>query len=257
MKEPLEQITENSSKLIITDIFGTTTPIEFAKKDLSDNLNKPEVIEQLNKDVEGSKIISQYGSVNAVVKAGWAAYTIGEKSHIDFKNYIRLTEVGSKIGYDTKTLKMPIFDDVKDTFIEIKSKSIDVVVFSSGTKEISKKSFESAGIDGFIKEYYSSAEGDEKEVGSKTNPKSYKNIVEDHGSNLEETVYIADSVEECDAARDAGIGTVYYIDRKLNNAECVMKKGIMYINDYKNILKVFESLNQQYVKEIAEVEIET
>ncbi|MBU0471996.1 MAG: HAD hydrolase-like protein [Nanoarchaeota archaeon] len=204
-----------------TDVMGTTTPKKEEIKQVTDYLmNNTHVQEEASK---------RTGLDNIVEK-----YTLGNQSpkgSPEFNEMINIYDVAAEIGYESKEIQLKLYQDVTDTLKDVNEKEIPISVFGTGGAKGTKLGFEGAGIGYIVNKYHTAFKNG---LGSKYDPETYKKIAIQEGVNLQTVAYITDEQPEVDAAVEAGVGSVFLIDR---NAEREQKEGYSVINDYVQILE--------------------
>lgn len=216
--------------LYVTDIMGTTTP-----KSQIDTLNTA----LLNLRGGGLEELCSTTNVSPeeipkIVEKGMESHKKGDKGSPEFKKYMTLMDVVSPIAYKTGQARLEIYDDVPETLDAIRTLGGRVSIFSSGGLDASVEGMKGNGLDRLINNYYSSSESD---IGDKTKPESYKAIAKKERVDLKRTCYVTDDKKEAVAAVGAGIGKVFYIDRKAKESG-VIENGYTIINDYRQVVQL-------------------
>ncbi|MBO0859720.1 MAG: acireductone synthase [Chloracidobacterium sp.] len=226
---------ESSASLILLDIEGATTPIDFVYKTLfpfararvgdylARNWDAPEVqahLAQLRD--EGSADISQ--GLNPPNPAAPAAIE-GESASEQIERavaYIHwlmdrdrkstpLKAIQGKIwqeGYQAGELLSEVFDDVPPAFARWRRRNKLICIYSSGSELAQKLLFAhtTAGdLTDYIYRYFDTT------IGHKIEEESYRRIAEELRLSPTEILFISDVIAELDAARAAGMKTILAI----------------------------------------------
>jgi|SRR5882672_4897561 len=225
-------LNEASAPLILLDIEGTTTPIDFVYKTLfpfararvkdylSRNWDAPEVqADLIQLRAERSADVSQ--GLNPPALAAVAALK-GESSSEQIESaaaYIHwlmdldrkstpLKAIQGRIwqeGYQAGELFGEVFDDVPPAFARWRRLYKLICIYSSGSALAQKLLFThtTAGdLTGYICRYFDTTIGHKIEAGS------YWRIAEELRLATAEIVFISDAIAELDAARAAGMKTI-------------------------------------------------
>jgi len=187
---------EKKYNAVVIDMVGTIVPMEYYSKTIDQFIKS-------NVGAIAEKTGKTTGEISDMANNGIKA----EKGSDLFNNYLKMSEVATGMSYDAN-IPLELYSDVKGTLQELKESGVRVVTYASGSKNISKKGAQSASIDNYIEEYYST------EVGKKNLPQSFKNIADNIEVPVEKCLYIADSEAETEAATLAGFGEVIFLDRK-------------------------------------------
>jgi len=200
-------------RAIVTDIEGTTSSLSFVKdvlfpysrermadfvikhgaeptvRKLSDdvrkatkkNLDEDEVIEQLVRWIDEDKKITSLKALQGMI---W------------------------EDGYQQGHFKGHIYDDAVRHLKEWKEQGIRLYVFSSGSVQAQKLLFghtEYGDLTPLFSGYFDTA------TGAKKDPAAYRAIAKAIGLNPGEILYLSDIKAELDAAREAGMETVWLV----------------------------------------------
>jgi enolase-phosphatase E1 len=204
------------TKVILLDIEGTTTPIDFVHKTLfpfaKDRIGKyvahnfdhlrrevTQLVEEYSKDSGYAVPLdpTEPGSVSAYLE-----YLID----LDRKS-TPLKSIQGKIwqeGYESGELRSVIFDDVSHVFERWKSEKKKIAIYSSGSVLAQKLIFkysDHGDLSEFISAYFDTRIGHKREV------KSYQTISKELGRDANDILFISDIPEELDAARGSGMQT--------------------------------------------------
>jgi enolase-phosphatase E1 len=213
---------EISASLILLDIEGTTTPIDFVYKTLfpfararvrdylSRNWDAPEVevqadLAQLR--AENSADLAKGLNPPAIEQIESAVAYIHWLMDRDRKS-TPLKAIQGKIwqeGYQAGELLSEIFDDVAPAFERWRLRNKLICIYSSGSALAQKLLFahtNAGDLTGYIYRYFDTAIGHKIEAGS------YLRIAEELRLAPAEILFISDVIAELDAARAAGMKTI-------------------------------------------------
>jgi enolase-phosphatase E1 len=219
-------LNELSEPLILLDIEGTTTPIDFVYKTLfpfarervkdylSDAWDAPEVqadLAQLSAEhaadvaqglnppsIEGKSSIELIGS--AVAYIHWLMDRDRKSTP--------LKAIQGRIwreGYEAGELFSQVFDDVPLAFARWRRQDKLICIYSSGSELAQRLLFAhttEGDLTGYIHRYFDTT------IGHKIEADSYRRIAEELRFTPSDAVFISDSIAELDAARGAGMKTI-------------------------------------------------
>jgi enolase-phosphatase E1 len=222
-------LNEASAPLILLDIEGTTTPIDFVYKTLfpfararvkdylGRNWNAPEVqadVAQLR--AERSADASQGLNPPALAAPEGESYGAQIESAVAYIHWLMdrdrkstpLKAIQGRIwreGYEAGELFGEVFDDVPPAFARWRRQNKLICIYSSGSALAQKLLFAhtTAGdLTDHIYRYFDTA------IGHKIEADSYRKIAEELLLAPAEIVFISDVIAELDAARAAGAKTI-------------------------------------------------
>jgi enolase-phosphatase E1 len=220
---------ELSASLILLDIEGTTTPIDFVYKTLFPfararvkdylyhNWGAPEVqadVERLR--AERSADASQGLNPPALAALEDSSSREQIESAVAYIHWLMdrdrkatpLKAIQGRIwqeGYQAGELFSEVFDDVPPAFARWRQRNKLICIYSSGSALAQTLLFAhtAAGdLTGYIHRYFDTTIGHKIEAGS------YRRIAEELLLAPAEIVFISDAIAELDAAREAGMKTV-------------------------------------------------
>ena len=200
-------------RAIVTDIEGTTSSLSFvkdvlfpysrermadfiakheadptvrkllddARKTTNKNLDEHEIIEQLVRWIDEDKKITPLKALQGMI---WEA------------------------GYKQGHFKGHVYDDAVRHLKEWKERGIRLYVFSSGSVQAQKLLFghtEYGDLTPLFSGYFDTA------TGAKKDPAAYRAIAKAIGLNPGDILYLSDTKAELDAAREAGMETVWLV----------------------------------------------
>lgn len=204
-------------KVVLLDIEGTTTPIDFVHKTLF-----PYAKERVGRYVE-----QNFGKLSEQIVQLTTEHSHDKSYSIPFDP----TEPGSvseylkflidsdrkstplkaiqgmiwQAGYESDELKSVVFEDVPAAFERWTDQGKTIAIFSSGSVLAQKLIFrysDHGDLSRYISAYFDTTTGPKREPGS------YRKIVAELGSPPNDTTFVSDIPEELEAAYDAGLGTV-------------------------------------------------
>lgn len=210
-------------KAILTDIEGTTTSISFvfdvlfpyARKHIAEfvrnNLDKPAVQQEL--DVINQEVGQQLSAEQAIEQlTDW----------IDQDR--KLTPLKSlqgmiwKQGYVDKRLTGHVYPDAVEHLRQWRNDGIQLYVYSSGSVPAQKLLFgysDFGDLTPLFNGYF------DTRIGMKQSRTSYQRITARIGLDAEQILFLSDSVEELDAAREAGMQTAWLMRDRQDTTESV------------------------------------
>lgn len=200
-------------KAILTDIEGTTTSISFvfdvlfpyARKHIAGfvrtNLDKPAVqkeLEEINREVGQQLSVEQ--AIEQIIE--W----IDEDRKITpLKS---LQGMIWKQGYVNRGFTGHVYPDAVEYLRQWHNDGIQLYVYSSGSVPAQKLLFgysDFGDLTPLFSGYF------DTRIGMKRNSTSYQKISVNIGLDAEQILFLSDSVEELDAAREAGMQTVWLV----------------------------------------------
>lgn len=200
-------------KAILTDIEGTTSSLTFVR-DVLDPYTRERV----------KAFIREHGGDAAVSKLlDDLRRNVGQElSDEEMAEQIaRWIEEGRKVnalkllqglvwenGYRNNRFKGHIYEDSLRNLRNWKERGLGIYGFSAGAASAQKLLFgfsEYGDVTGIFDDFF------DTNVGSKEDPTAYQSIATSIGLNPAEVLYIADSREELDAARQVGMYTVWVV----------------------------------------------
>jgi enolase-phosphatase E1 len=218
-------IEESKIKVILLDIEGTTTPVEFvyrtlfgyAREHLSAFLHRSSNELEVRTCVDGLKAQHAIDAQSAQNPPEWPAGQ-GPETDSAARYGLWLMERDSKIGplkalqgliwqegYRSGMLRGEVFADVPRAFDRWRRQGKEISIYSSGSALAQETLFRTTAfgdLTASIKSFF------DTRVGNKTNAESYKNIAvaSEHPEN--QFLFFSDTIGELDAARSAGMQTV-------------------------------------------------
>ena len=220
---------ESSASLVLLDIEGTTTPIDFVYKTLfpfararvkdylSRNWDAPEVqscLAQLR--AERSADASQGLNPPAIESESASEWIESAVVYVHWlmdrdRKSTPLKAIQGRIwqeGYQAGELLSEVFDDVPPAFARWRRQNKLICIYSSGSALAQKLLFAytTAGdLSGYIYRYFDTT------IGHKIEADSYRRIAEELRLAPAEILFISDVIAELDAARAVGVKTILAI----------------------------------------------
>ena len=219
-------LNEPSASLILLDIEGTTTPIDFVYKTLFP-FARARVKDFLSRNFDALEIQTDFAQLRAEhsadVSQGLNPPALECESSAERLEatvaYIHwlmdrdrkstpLKSIQGRIwreGYQAGELLGQVFDDVPPAFARWRRQNKLICIYSSGSALAQKLLFAhtAAGdLSDYICRYFDTT------IGHKIDPDSYRRIAEELRLAPAEAVFISDAIAELDAARAAGMETV-------------------------------------------------
>lgn len=224
----------DSIDVVVLDIEGTTTPIDFVHKTLF-QYAKNNLYNFLKKNKNShvvQKALDELRTANLDILEKISGNVAGDTSEeISIKNNVsilnHLIDLDSKApqlkiiegmiweeGYRDGSLRGEVYSDVPVSMKKWTGAGKRICIYSSGSVLAQKLIFSSTGygdLTPYITNYF------DTEIGRKTDPESYRNIAAILGKNPEKILFLSDSPKELYAAASEGFRTIM-IDRegKLN-----------------------------------------
>jgi enolase-phosphatase E1 len=207
-------------QVILLDIEGTTTPIdfvhkklfpfaesrmeEFVREDFADLA--PEIAELDNEYQETDEKDQKLETDSPKSVAEYLIFL----SRIDRKS-TPLKSIQGKIwqaGYENGELKSEIFDDVPRAFERWRASGKTIAIYSSGSVLAQKLLFkytDHGDLTSFISNYF------DTHIGGKKEAESYRKIAAELLREPGNILFVSDVVKELEAAREAGLETILSI----------------------------------------------
>ncbi len=215
-------IDSTSTKGILLDIEGTTTPIAFvhdvlfsyARAHAADYLAQHP--SEAAADLAQLREEHQRDVINGEQPPPLNDATESIVSYVNWlidrdRKSTGLKSLQGKIwreGYREGTLKSQVFSDVRPAFERWREANLRISIFSSGSTLAQQLLFahtEAGDLTTFISDYF------DTNVGRKGDPESYCRIAEAVGLRPNEILFISDVVAELEAAHTAGMKTLLSI----------------------------------------------
>jgi enolase-phosphatase E1 len=202
-----------TTKAILLDIEGTTTPIAFVH-DVLFTYAREHVRDYLVQHPDESAI-AQLREEHARDSENPPPLTDALESVTAFVNWLidrdrkstGLKSLQGKIwreGYEAGTLKSQVFDDVRRGFERWRKDGVKISIFSSGSVLAQQLLFahtEAGDLTTYIADYFDTT------VGAKGDAESYRRIADNLNLPAAEILFISDVAAELEAAREAGMQT--------------------------------------------------
>jgi enolase-phosphatase E1 len=202
-------------KTILTDIEGTTSSISFVKDVLFPYARKalPGFVAAHGREPEVRRwldaVATEIGGAcqDELVVETLQGWIDADRKHTALK---ALQGMVWKDGYGRADFRAHIYPDAADALRRWHAAGHSMSVYSSGSVPAQKLFFGNSAA-GDLQPLFS--HWFDTEVGGKREAESYRRIVAALGVPAADVLFLSDVVEELDAARDAGLGTVL-VDRR-------------------------------------------
>jgi enolase-phosphatase E1 len=217
---------EASICVILLDIEGTTTPIDFVTKVLfphatqalesflRDNSRDPQIaalIQDLRAQHEKDTLqnlrppewrddLAEGELQSAVTYCRWLI----EK---DSKHTVLKALQGMiwRAGYASGEVRGQVYPDVPRAFERWRREKREIAIYSSGSVLAQRLLFQTTtfgNLTGFIRDYF------DTHIGAKQDPESYKKIASSLGHAPDEVLFVSDAVREIEAAKVVGMRSI-------------------------------------------------
>ena len=212
------------ARIVLLDIEGTTTPIDFvyqvlfpyARKHVAAFLSAHRAADDVRADIQ--QLIEEnagdaaQGTVPAIDTRNDEARLASVAAYAEWlmdqdRKTTPLKSLQGRIweaGYHAGELRSQLFDDVPRAFARWRDEGRDLCIYSSGSVLAQKLLFshtEAGDLTRLIRAYF------DTNVGMKREAKSYRNIAASLDCAPSGLLFISDVVAELDAAREAGFET--------------------------------------------------
>lgn len=197
-------------KTILTDIEGTTSSISFVKDVLFPYARRalPAFVRQHGSDPQVRKWLDAAALDIGGVSSDECIVEILQQWIDEDRKHTALKALQGmiwKAGYSGSDFHAHIYPDAAQALRDWHAAGHPLHVYSSGSAPAQRLFFahtEAGDLTPLFSGYF------DTEVGSKREAKSYRNILAAIGREPGEVLFLSDVVEELDAAREAGLGTV-------------------------------------------------
>jgi enolase-phosphatase E1 len=213
-------------RVILLDIEGTTTPLDFVHQTLfgyarvnlgiflQANSSKPEV----HTCVAGLKLQHAIDDKEKRQPPAWLTDSLDSETASAVQYGLWLMDRDSKVGslkalqgliwqqgYRAGRLKGQVYPDVPRAFDRWQQQAKDVSIYSSGSELAQRLLFsttEAGDLTRYISTFF------DTQVGAKTSAESFRRIASLKGHQEDRFLFLSDTLAELDAARAAGMRTV-------------------------------------------------
>jgi enolase-phosphatase E1 len=218
-------MTEGRSRVILLDIEGTTTPVEFvyevlfpfARLHVGEYVRRHQLNAEVRADIEALKAEHRADTEAGREPPDWREGSAGARAE-SATRYVRwlmeqdrkstgLKSLQGKIwesGYRGGLLRGQVYEDVPPAFARWRGQRRSIHIFSSGSVLAQKLLFahtNAGDLTAYLDGYF------DTNTGAKADPASYQSISAATGSHAAEVLFVSDVTAELDAARDAGMAT--------------------------------------------------
>ncbi|WP_046657014.1 acireductone synthase [Lysobacter capsici] len=201
-------------RAILTDIEGTTSSISFVKDVLFPYARRalPGFVAARGREPGVRKWLDTVALENGGACQDWVIVEVLQGWIDEDRKHTALKALQGMIwadGYKSADFTSHMYPDAAPALRQWKDRGLRLYVYSSGSVPAQRLLFGHSDA-GDLTELFSG--WFDTEVGGKREAASYARIVEAIGLPADEIVFLSDVVEELDAAREAGVGTVL-VDR--------------------------------------------
>lgn len=246
----MSPIEASPGRVILLDIEGTTTPLDFVHQTLFGYAreNMGAFLERNSRDPEvgpylaGLKVQHALDDQGGRTPTAWPPGTLASETvsatHYGLWLMGRDSKLGAlktlqgliwEEGYRSGRLKGQVFPDVPAAFDRWHQQGKDISIYSSGSALAQRRLFSSTEF-GDLTRHISSFF--DTQLGPKTSAGSYKRIASLKGCRGSELLFLSDTIGELGAARSAGLRTMLVV-RTASNA--TGSDGHPVINSFESI----------------------
>jgi enolase-phosphatase E1 len=213
---------------ILLDIEGTTCPVSFvtetlfpyAKSELKSFLDRHKKDPLINQLIDNADNEWIHDNSEDSTRLRHQSEKGQQKKHIKIEAYLQLLikndkksttlkDIQGKIwkeGYATGRISSELFEDAYENLKQWHKQGYRLSVYSSGSVEAQHLLYRYTN-KGDIKNLFSY--WFDTHIGNKKEPSSYTEIASVMDCKPQNILFISDNSDECDAARSAGLGTLY------------------------------------------------
>ena len=193
------------ARIIITDIEGTTSSISFVKEVLFPYAAKhlPNFVRANAGKPEVKRELEAVGGDTESAIATLLQWIAEDKKATPLKSLQGMIWVE---GYVKGELTADVYDDALAGLKRWKAAGKTLYIYSSGSVQAQKLLFghtQAGDLNPLFSGYFDTA------VGGKLEPASYTKIIGEIGAPANDIVFLSDSIGELDAAKAAGIATIW------------------------------------------------
>jgi len=206
-------------KVILTDIEGTTSSLSFVKEVLFPYA-RARLAEYVQQHRDEPVVKAQLDAVRHEVGAAMDESQVIEQLHRWIDEDRKLTPLKLlqgmiwEAGYRRGELRGHVYEDAADRLREWHQAGVRLYVFSSGSVQAQKLLFghsDAGDLAPLFSGYF------DTRTGAKRDPEAYWTIAKAIGVDPEEVLFLSDTREELDAAREAGMNTVWLVREQAPN----------------------------------------
>jgi enolase-phosphatase E1 len=214
---------EASIRLILLDIEGTTTPIDFvtkvlfpyASRKIESFLRQSVQNQQVQVLVKELRAQQREHAKSGLQPPGWneEAKEAEMQSAADYCRWLierdsKCTPLKSlqgmiwQAGYVSGELRGQVYPDVPRAFNRWRKQKREIAIYSSGSVLAQRLLFQTTpfgDLSTFIRNYF------DTHIGAKRDPASYRKIADELGYNPDTVLFISDAVKEVESAQAAGM----------------------------------------------------
>lgn len=196
-----------SVKLVLLDIEGTTSSVDFVKKTLFP-YSRERLPEFVQEHGDERLVRDQVRQVSDDPKAAVATLLAWLDEDRKAKPLKELQGMIWRAGYESGALRSHMYEDTEPTLRRWRSAGLDLGVYSSGSVAAQKLMFkysERGDLTDLFTHHFDTS------VGKKTERFSYRHILDEVGMRAPEVAFLSDSEAELDAASAQGIATTQIV----------------------------------------------
>lgn len=206
-------------KVILTDIEGTTSSLSFVKEVLFPYA-RAHLAEYVQQHRDEPVVKAQLDAVRHEVGAAMDESQVIEQLHRWIDEDRKLTPLKLlqgmiwEAGYRRGELRGHVYEDAASRLREWHQAGVRLYVFSSGSVQAQKLLFghsDAGDLAPLFSGYF------DTRTGAKRDPEAYWTIAKAIGADPEEILFLSDTREELDAAREAGMNTVWLVREQAPN----------------------------------------
>ena len=227
---------DSKIRVILLDIEGTTTPVDFVYKTLFPYASRKleTYLREHHQDPETESLIAQLRAQHQVdTEAGlappaWAMRNDEDRLHssIGYVHWLMardskcnpLKTLQGKIwrqGYERGELHGEVYADVPPAFARWRQRRLEICIYSSGSvlaQQLLFRSTAAGDLTRFISSFF------DTRIGAKNETASYTKIADTLGRDTSEILFISDATKEVEAARVAAMNALLCV-RDANDPE--------------------------------------
>ena len=213
---------------ILLDIEGTTCPVSFvtetlfpyAKSELKSFLYRHRNDPFINQLIDNADNEWIHDNSEDSTRLRHQSEKEQQVKHLEIESYLQLLietdkksttlkDIQGKIwkeGYTTGRITSELFEDAEENLKRWHKQGYRLSVYSSGSVEAQHllyKYTNKGDIENLFSHWF------DTHIGNKKDPSSYSEIASVMGCKPQNILFISDNSDECDAARSAGLGTLY------------------------------------------------
>ena len=216
----MASLDESQVRVILLDIEGTTTPIDFVYKTLFPYASRKleSYVRQHGRDPEIASLIEELDERNGLQPPSWLedSEEARLRSSVEYGQWLiardskcaPLKSLQGKIwqqGFESGELQGQVYTDVPIAFERWRRKEKIICIYSSGSvlaQQMLFRTTPSGDLTSYISQFF------DTRVGVKTESESYKKIAASLSRGPREFLFVSDAVKEIEAAQSAGMQAI-------------------------------------------------